>query len=109
MDKIAREIGNNLKKFRHIKGYTQEELAEGLMVSVGYISQLENGFKIPSIPLIAKISEVLDLTGAIMLSNDDELSPELKELIQILINKDPEDILFIKDFAVFYFDKKYSS
>ncbi|MEL1134505.1 helix-turn-helix transcriptional regulator [Desulfitobacterium sp. THU1] len=106
MEHIAREIGNNLRRYRQLRGYTQEKLAEELLVSVGYISQLENGLKTPSVSMIAKISEVLDLTGALMLSDNQEINGDLKELVQLLISKDPEDILFIKNFALLYFSSK---
>ncbi|AGA68971.1 putative transcriptional regulator [Desulfitobacterium dichloroeliminans LMG P-21439] len=103
MEQIAREIGNNLKRYRLLRGYTQEKLAEEILVSVGYISQLENGLKTPSVQMIAKISEVLGLTGALMLSDNNEIDGELKELVQILMSKDPEDVRFIKNFALLYF------
>ena len=106
MDHISREIGINLKRYRTVKGYTQEELAELAGVSVSYISQLENGLKTPSVSLIAKLSELLNLNGAMMLIGDGELQEDLKDLIQLLINKEPEDIHFIKKFSEFYLNNK---
>ena len=48
-------IGERIKKARKNLGLTQQELAEKLNVSIGYVSQVERG--------ITKIS--LDLLGAI--------------------------------------------
>ena len=50
-------IGQRIKSERKSKGITQENLAEALDVSVGYVSQLERG--------ITKLS--LDTLGAISL------------------------------------------
>ena len=53
-------IGARIKEQRKAKGYTQENLAEKLEVSVGYISQVERGITRISLDLLAEISTVLE-------------------------------------------------
>ena len=52
-------IGKQIKSRRRLLGYTQEQLAEALSVSVGYISQIERGATKGSLDTLAKISTVL--------------------------------------------------
>ncbi len=35
-------VGKNIKKYRKIKGYTQQELADEIGYSVGFISNIES-------------------------------------------------------------------
>lgn len=53
-------IGNRIKAKRKEKGITQENLAEKLSVSVGYISQLERGKTKISLDTLSKISDATD-------------------------------------------------
>lgn len=52
-------IGQNIKKFRIIKGWTQQELADACNFDLSFISKLEGAnttqtISIPSVGLIAK-------------------------------------------------------
>lgn len=53
------EVGNNIRKRRQYKDYTQRELANKVGVSQSYISQIENG-NMPPRELLVKIASVLD-------------------------------------------------
>ncbi len=59
---LARKLGQNISKYRRKKGLTSEALAYGVGFSKGYLSDLENGNKIPSIVLLSQIAEELDVT-----------------------------------------------
>lgn len=58
MTKVRKSFSRNLKKFRLAKGYTQEQLAEKLGISVRYIQQLEGkntpNVKIDTLEMLAK-------------------------------------------------------
>ena len=49
-----------LKELRLSKGITQEELAEKLNVGQNTISQWETGDRIPRVPTVLKLAQVLD-------------------------------------------------
>ena len=52
-------LGERIKAFRTAVRMTQEELAEKLFVSVGYISEIETGKKTPSLQLLVQIINLL--------------------------------------------------
>lgn len=53
-------IGARIKGERNMQGLTQEELAEKLDVSVGYVSQVERGITKISLDLLGSISTILN-------------------------------------------------
>lgn len=78
-------LGNRIKSLRLTKGATQENFAEYMDVSVGYISQMERGITKISLERLACISEYLDCDMAYLLegvnANDKGyLAKELQEL-----------------------------
>lgn len=52
-------IGRRIKKARKDNKLTQDQLAEKLNVSIGYVSQVERGITKISIDLLSEISEIL--------------------------------------------------
>jgi len=56
---IGFEVGNNIRKRRQYKEYTQRELANKAGISQSYISQIENG-DMPPRALLVKIASALD-------------------------------------------------
>ncbi|MBQ7761559.1 MAG: helix-turn-helix transcriptional regulator [Clostridia bacterium] len=54
-----RLIGERIKAERKKRGLTQENLAEKLDVSIGYVSQVERGITKISLDLLAEISAIL--------------------------------------------------
>ncbi|MBQ9785651.1 MAG: helix-turn-helix transcriptional regulator [Clostridia bacterium] len=52
-------IGSRIKSIRKTQNMTQEQLAEHLGVSVGYISQVERGITKINLDLLASITGVL--------------------------------------------------
>lgn len=55
-----RQIGRYIKRARKMRSMTQEQLAEHLDVSIGYVSQVERGITKISLDLLAAIATVLD-------------------------------------------------
>lgn len=60
MDTI--KIGEFLKALRKAKGYTQEEVANHLMLSPKTISRWENGVRIPDINIISAVADFYNVT-----------------------------------------------
>lgn len=54
-------IGEEIKKNRNAKGFTQDELAEKIGISRNYISDLENNRYVPSVKTLIKIAVVLQM------------------------------------------------
>jgi transcriptional regulator with XRE-family HTH domain len=59
--KIAKIIGSRIKEIRQAHGYTSERLAYENSMSKGYLSDVENGKKVPSIDFLCRIAASLDV------------------------------------------------
>lgn len=55
-------LGKNIKKYRNIAGLRQEDLAEKCECSNSFIGQIENGRALPSLKLIVRIANELNVT-----------------------------------------------
>lgn len=89
------ELGANIRELRQEKGIDQEDFAERIGVTQPYLSQIENAHREPSVSLLRRISEELDisLAGLLLLSMNEEdvqadrreafeeIRPHLKELL----------------------------
>lgn len=61
MNKLALRIGKKIVKYREQKKITQEKLAYENDFSKGYLSDIEAGKKLPSLLLLEKIAEALEV------------------------------------------------
>ncbi len=92
-----------LRDLRLSCGLTQEQLAERMDTSAVYISQVENGFRRPSIKWLRRLSETLEIDlSRVLTAAGIEKSPEADEAeIATLIATDPdaaEVLEFLKDY-----------
>lgn len=61
MDKLARRIGKRISDIRRKRGMTSEKLAYENGISKGYMSDIENGKKTPSIKTLDQIATALNV------------------------------------------------
>ncbi len=54
-------LGKNIKKYRELKGLTQETFSERLNLSREYIVRVENGQKFLSLRKIFEAADILDV------------------------------------------------
>ncbi|UFJ40614.1 helix-turn-helix domain-containing protein [Brevibacillus humidisoli] len=54
-------LGNRIRAFRKLKGYTQQSLAEEMGVSLALVGSLERGTKTPSERVLRKIASTLQV------------------------------------------------
>jgi transcriptional regulator with XRE-family HTH domain len=59
MNKLAKRIGKKISEARRKLGMTSEKLAYENGISKGYMSDIENGKKLPSIKMLAQIADAL--------------------------------------------------
>ena len=62
MDKISEQLGKNMKRIRAKKKMSQGDIARALEVDRGYISNIENGKKNPTIATIQKLANALGVS-----------------------------------------------
>lgn len=58
----AEKWGRRIRAFRKLKGFTQEEFARELSVSVSMLGEVERGNRIPSESFLQDIANQLDIT-----------------------------------------------
>ena len=100
MDKLT--MGDRIREARKKNGLTQEQLAERLDVSVEFVSKIERGLNMPSIPVFIKFVETLNVsadyllrdsvsTGKLLGDNDigrkiEKLNPKQRIALEALID-----------------------
>jgi HTH-type transcriptional regulator, cell division transcriptional repressor len=57
----AKLFGRRLRELRKARGLTQEALAESADLSGNYISDLELGLKVPSLTILVRLSQALEV------------------------------------------------
>ena len=90
MDYIT--LGKNVRKYRLILGFTQEELADKCECSNSHIGQIENARGIPSLDKVVRIANALSVTVDQLLK-ESYSNPEVVYLREIAerIEKYPQD------------------
>ena len=59
---INSAVGETFRELRQKKGVSQEKLADAIDSHQVYISEIENGKKIPSLPILYKTARYFDLS-----------------------------------------------
>lgn len=105
-------LGKRIKSQRQAKGKTQENFAEYLNVSVGYISQIERGITKVSLERLMNISEYLNCSISFLLEGtnlkeETYLTNEFNELFQKLSVSEKRTLtLLVKEYLNIRGDQK---
>lgn len=88
-------IGENIKKFRLEKGWTQEQFGKLLNISQAMVAQYENNKRNPKLETIQKISTALDVPVYIL---DDRIkyTTNHEKLSQIFNSTDSVDVAAVE-------------
>jgi transcriptional regulator with XRE-family HTH domain len=57
-------LGENVRRLRHQRGLTQEQLAFEAQIDLTYMGGIERGRRNPSLLVIARLAAALDVTPA---------------------------------------------
>lgn len=88
---LAKIIGNNVHKYRIAARLTQEELAEKVGVGASFITRIECGQKIMSVPVLYKLSKALHVSADMLLSERESISCD--ERLSNLISETPPETI----------------
>ena len=82
-------INENIKFYRKEKGFTQEQLAEAMGVSVGAVSKWENGASVPELSLIMELADFFEISVDALLGYKlrDNSAKETAERLRIIRSK----------------------
>ena len=64
---LRQAFAANLRRLRHAKGISQEDLAHEAGINRSYMSKLEKGATYPGLEIIAKLTTVLEVEPAELL------------------------------------------
>jgi transcriptional regulator with XRE-family HTH domain len=62
MEKISAKLGQNMKRIRTKKKMSQGDISRALEVDRGYISNIENGKKNPTLATLQKLADALGVS-----------------------------------------------
>ena len=90
------DVGSKIKELRNLKNMSAKELALEAKISVGMLSQLENGSTQGSVETLRKIARVLDTTLAQLFTNeqDEKIKCSNDESLYVVKKKDRKKISF---------------
>ena len=92
------KIGQQIRKFRKVHGFSQEELAERVNISTTHMSHIETGSTKLSLPVLVDIASVLQVrTDDILGNNLSVQSSEFNEIIAALEGCNPQQYKVISD------------
>lgn len=61
-------FGPVMRRFRHLKDLSQDEVAARLEIAPSYVSRLESGIKKPSVEMLFRIAEALEARPSEMIA-----------------------------------------
>lgn len=86
MQELLAELGRHIRTARELRGLTQEKLAERAGINNSFLSQLERGFKAPSLKTLYAIATVLEVRM-------EQLFADEKAATQALVEREVADLL----------------
>jgi transcriptional regulator with XRE-family HTH domain len=67
-------LGENVRRYRKLKGMTQEQLALDAGMERSYVSDLERGQRNPSVRSLGRLAQALGVSPHLLLIEDDSLA-----------------------------------
>ncbi len=71
MDDIKRVLAKNVRHYRSQLAISQEELSDRAEMDRTYVSGIERGKRNPTITVVARLAEALEVTAAELLAQTD--------------------------------------
>ena len=68
---VVQLLGRNVRRYRKLKGMTQEQLALEAGMERSYVSDLERGLRNPSVRALGRLAEALAVEPMALLQNCD--------------------------------------
>ncbi|WP_166941432.1 helix-turn-helix domain-containing protein [Sphingopyxis panaciterrae] len=65
---VVQLLGENVRRYRKLKGMTQEQLALESEMERSYVSDLERGTRNPSVRALGRLAEALEIEPHCLLS-----------------------------------------
>jgi len=85
-------LGDNIRKYRKLRGLTQEQLSELANISSVFTSQIENASRKPSLETIVSIAVALNISIDVLV-NDIIKNAEISNFIDVELSREQLNIL----------------
>jgi len=100
------QLGQKIRDFRKERGITLTDLAGRLDISPSYLSAMERNIRNPSVPMLKKISEELNISVVYLVGDaDDAVTAEKLRFIRESRGLSAEDLAEISDLPVITLQK----
>ena len=95
MDTII--LGSNIRKARHDRGLTGDQLSELCNVTPAYLRQLEAGSKTPSLPLFVVLCDKLCVSPSFLLEGvvQETVDSSYEELVELCKTATPSQLRLV--------------
>jgi transcriptional regulator with XRE-family HTH domain len=70
-DERCLALGRNIKKLREKRRWSQEKLAEKADIHVSYVGQIERGMRYPSLKILFRLSDALEVKITVLFKGID--------------------------------------
>lgn len=85
LDELMRVIGKNLSECRTAKGFTQSYVAERLDISIPFLSNMERGKKLMSVPMLLKLADLYGVdTNRLLYAEQSDKRERLSSILLLL-------------------------
>jgi transcriptional regulator with XRE-family HTH domain len=81
-DELRDALGKNLKLYRHLRRFSQAELAEKANISLTFLSDIERGNKWPYPDTLANLARALDAPVSMLFRLEKDSSEEFKSAMR---------------------------
>lgn len=95
-NELQQQIGENVRRCRNAKGFTQEKLAEVCNFSAAYCAQIETGKRMMSIPTLVRVADGLQ-TSADILIHGSTKDGRILHIVKMLESMPNDDLEFIEN------------
>jgi transcriptional regulator with XRE-family HTH domain len=104
---LMKLIGKKIRQFRHDKGWSQEDVAKRLNISIPAFSKIETGITDVNFTRLEQIAEVFGLTVIAFLQEDNTeqeagLYHELDDMCKKLVERENEIMLLQRKVIALY-------
>jgi len=94
------DIGFKIKELRKSMKMSQSDFAKASGISASYLSEIERGYKKPTFDIVFRIAEAFNIKIAQLIGETPgtPLTPEVKEIVDILSHFEPDQVKLLRDF-----------
>lgn len=93
LNELMKVIGKNLSECRTAKGFTQGYVAEVLDISIPFLSNMERGKKLMSVPMLLKLAELYDVDTNRLLYAEQNANRDRLNTIMFLLQRIPDSYI----------------